>query len=155
MRYWFWLGALVVLPFTTVACNDSEITGPPPISGDTIRLASGLKYIEIKQGQGAPAVAGRRVSVHYTGYLAEDGKQFDTSLRENGNPLSFVLNRSGPGAPIRGFNDGILGMNVGGKRRLFIPAALAYGANPPAGSGIPADADLIFDVELFSVSAGT
>jgi peptidylprolyl isomerase len=115
-------------------------------------LPSGLRYITIKPGVGAPAVPGRSVSVHYTGYLAENGTQFDTSFREDPRPLVFVLNATGPNAPIRGFNDGIIGMNVGGRRRLIIPANLAYGeaGNPPR---VPANADLIFDVELFSVSS--
>lgn len=151
MRYWFLLLPLLVLPLAT-ACNDGGVSGPPALTGDTIPLPSGLRYITIRQGQGAPAIPGRSVSVHYTGYLAEDGKQFDTSFRENRGPLTFVLNASGPNAPIRGFNEGILGMNVGGRRRLFIPANLGYGeaGNPP---NIPANADLIFDVELFSVSS--
>lgn len=151
MLYRFLLLPLLVLPLAT-ACNDGGVSGPPALTGDTIPLPSGLRYITIRQGQGAPAIPGRSVSVHYTGYLAEDGKQFDTSFRENRGPLTFVLNASGPNAPIRGFNEGILGMNVGGRRRLFIPANLGYGeaGNPP---NIPANADLIFDVELFSVSS--
>jgi len=149
MRYWFLLLPLLFLPFATGCNNDPA--GPPALTGDTIRLPSGLRYITIKQGVGAPAVPGRSVGVHYTGYLAEDGTQFDTSFRENGGPLTFVLNATGPAAPIRGFNDGILGMNVGGRRRLIIPANLGYGeAGAP---NIPANADLIFDVELFSVSS--
>lgn len=150
MRYWFLILPLLFLPLAS-GCNES-VAGPPMISGDTIRLPSGLKYITIKEGVGAPAVPGRSVSVHYTGYLVEDGKQFDTSYRDNRGPLTFVLNSSGPTAPIRGFNQGILGMNVGGRRRLIIPSNLAYGeaGNPPT---IPANADLIFDVELFSVSS--
>lgn len=151
MLYRFLLLPLLVLPLAT-GCNDGGVSGPPALTGDTIPLPSGLRYITIRQGQGAPAIPGRSVSVHYTGYLAEDGKQFDTSFRENRGPLTFVLNASGPNAPIRGFNEGILGMNVGGRRRLFIPANLGYGeaGNPP---NIPANADLIFDVELFSVSS--
>ena len=149
MRYWFLLLPLLILPFAT-GCND-DVTEPPSLAGDTIRLSSGLKYIEAKVGQGAPAVAGGLVRVHYTGYLAENGTRFDTSYDDQNTPLTFTLNGTGANAPIRGFNDGIIGMRVGGKRRLFIPAALGYGAagNPPS---IPANADLIFDVELFSVS---
>lgn len=151
MRYWFLLLPLLFLPLAS-GCNDGGVSGPPALTGDTTRVPSGLRYITIKQGMGAPAVPGRSVGVHYTGYLAEDGKQFDTSFRENRGPLTFVLNASGPNAPIRGFNEGILGMSVGGRRRLFIPANLGYGeaGNPP---NIPANADLIFDVELFSVSS--
>lgn len=148
MRFWFLL-ILLAVPFAA-ACNE-DVTGLPPVNGQRVQLPSGLAYIQIKEGMGAPAVAGGLVSVHYTGYLAADSTQFDTSFDDPYQPLSFTLNGTGPGAPIRGFNDGIIGMRVGGKRRLFIPAALGYGAagSPP---NIPANADLIFDVELFSVS---
>lgn len=152
MRRWFQILPLLLLPFV-MGCNEDP-AGLPPQEGQVIRLPSGLSYIEVEAGRGAPAVAGRVVRVHYTGYLAADSTQFDTSYDDTNQPLSFVLSGTGNNAAVvRGFNEGIIGMRVGGKRRLFIPAALGYGAagSPPS---IPANADLIFDVELFSVSGG-
>ena len=103
---------------------------------------SGLRVIEIQIGTGNEAQKGQTVSVHYTGWLA-DGTKFDSSL-DRGQPLSFVL---GAGQMIPGFDEGVAGMRVGGKRRLIIPANLAYGSQgrPPT---IPANAELTFDVQL-------
>jgi FKBP-type peptidyl-prolyl cis-trans isomerase len=85
------------------------------------------------------------VVVHYTGQLASNGKVFDSSVTR-GQPATFPLR-----GVIKGFSEGILTMKPGGKRTVLIPAAMAYGANPPPGSGIPANADLIFEIELISV----
>jgi FKBP-type peptidyl-prolyl cis-trans isomerase len=105
---------------------------------------SGLKYVDSVVGTGETPQATQSVVVNYTGKLASDGKVFDTTTGRG--PATFPLNRVIPG-----FSEGILGMKTGGKRTILIPAALAYGANPPGGSGIPANADLIFDIELISI----
>ena len=109
-----------------------------------ITTASGLKYIDTVVGTGEAPKANQSVVVNYTGRLARDGKVFDSSL--NRGPATFGVSQV-----IKGFGEGILSMKPGGKRTVFIPAALAYGPNPPPGSGIPANADLIFDIELISV----
>ena len=114
-------------------------------SGKTVTTASGLKYQEIKVGTGATAVAGKHVSVHYTGTLT-DGTKFDSS-RDRGTPIDFPL---GAGQVIQGWDEGISGMKVGGRRKLTIPPAIAYGpeGRPPV---IPPNATLLFDVELMGV----
>jgi FKBP-type peptidyl-prolyl cis-trans isomerase len=145
VRHIFWAAA-VVLALAGSACSDStgSAAGPPPLSGDTIATASGLRYIDATVGAGAAAHAGQTVSVHYSGWLT-DGTLFDTSL--NGSPYSFVL---GGGTVIKGWDEGLVGMRVGGRRRLIIPPSLAYGST---GAGaIPPNATLIFDVELRAIS---
>lgn len=119
--------------------------GVPAITGTSVKTPSGLEYIDEKVGDGAVATAGKTVSVHYTGYLT-DGKVFDSS-RTRGQPFSFPL---GAGRVIKGWDEGVAGMKVGGKRRLIIPPALGYGAQG-AGGTIPPNAQLIFDVELLNV----
>src|SRR4051812_14182993 len=116
----------------------------PPVDGTPAVLAS-LRYIDITQGSGAPAAAGKRYTVHYTGWLT-DGTKFDSSV-DRKEPLDFVQGRR---QVISGWDTGFEGMKVGGKRRLFIPHQFAYGE---AGSGpIPPKAELIFDVELLGVA---
>lgn len=107
--------------------------------------ASGLKYTDLQIGDGTEATAGKTVNVHYTGWL-ENGTKFDSS-HERRQPFSFSL---GAGQVIRGWDEGVAGMKVGGKRRLTIPAALGYGARG-AGGVIPPNATLIFEVELLGV----
>ena len=106
---------------------------------------SGLKYIDEVAGTGGSPVRGKTVSVHYTGRLA-DGKKFDSS-HDRGQPFKFHI---GMGEVIKGWDEGVLTMKVGGKRKLIIPAALGYGAHG-AGGVIPPNAELHFDVELISV----
>lgn len=112
---------------------------------DTVTTASGLRYIRLNQTDGELAVAGKTVSVHYTGYL-ENGNVFDSSI-SRGQPISFPL---GQGRVIKGWDEGIALLKVGEKARLLIPSALAYG-DRGAGGLIPPGADLIFDVELVDV----
>jgi peptidylprolyl isomerase len=106
-----------------------------------------LQEIDLTPGTGATVKAGNTVTVDYTGAVASTGIIFQSSL-DSGSPVTFPLNQV-----IAGWTEGIPGMKVGGTRRLLIPAALAYGANPPSGSGIPANANLVFDVTLHSVKS--
>ncbi len=106
---------------------------------------SGLKYEDLIAGDGAAAAAGHQVTVHYTGWL-ENGTKFDSSKDRN-DPFRFKL---GAGQVIRGWDEGVAGMQVGGTRKLTIPAALGYGSRG-AGGVIPPNATLIFDVELLAV----
>lgn len=133
------LAALVVLTFSlgvggSMAENNQEVT-----------TLSGLQYVDQVVGTGDIAVAGKTASVHYTGWL-ENGNKFDSSI-DRGQPFSFPL---GAGRVIKGWDEGVQGMKVGGKRKLTIPSALGYG---PRGAGgvIPPNATLIFDVELLGV----
>ena len=111
----------------------------------TVTTPSGLKYEDVKQGTGELATAGRTVSVHYTGWLT-DGKKFDSS-KDRGQPFEFPL---GGGRVIKGWDEGVAGMKVGGVRKLTIPASLGYGSRG-AGGVIPPDATLVFEVELLGV----
>lgn len=104
-----------------------------------------LQELDSTPGTGAEVKAGDTVTVDYTGAVAATGVIFQSSL-DTGQPVSFPLS-----GVIAGWSQGIPGMKVGGTRRLLIPAALAYGSNPPQGSGIPANADLVFDVTLHKI----
>ena len=117
-----------------MAENNQEVTTP-----------SGLKYVDQMVGTGDVAVVGKTTSVHYTGWL-ENGKKFDSSV-DRGQPFSFPL---GAGRVIKGWDEGVQGMKVGGKRKLTIPSELGYGSRG-AGGVIPPNATLIFDVELIGV----
>jgi len=131
---------------TTLPAGTPVTGGPPAVSGETITTTSGLKYIDIEVGSGATPQTGQTVVLTYTGWLAADGTKFDASV-DHGQPISFAI---GTGRVIKGWDEGVATMKVGGKRRLIIPPALAYGANgyPPI---IPGNAELIFDVELLEV----
>ncbi len=110
---------------------------------------SGLQYEDTIVGSGDVARAGQRVSVHYTGWLYNNGEQggkFDSS-KDRGQPFEFPL---GAGHVIKGWDEGVQGMKVGGTRRLVIPAALGYGARG-AGGVIPPNATLLFEVDLLAV----
>ena len=114
-----------------------QLPPPPAVEGDTVTTESGLRYIEIEEGEGTPAARGHEVRVAYTLWL-EDG----TGIEQGTIPW-FTL---GSANLIQGFTEGIVGMREGGRRRLLVPPELGYGAQ---GSGaVPPDASLIFDVEL-------
>lgn len=113
-----------------------------------VTLPGGTRIEDVKIGAGAPAHAGQGVTVHYTGWLylnGKRGKKFDSS-RDRGQPFSFLL---GGGEAIQGWDDGVVGMKVGGRRVLIIPPAAGYGAE--ADDDIPANSWLIFDVELLGI----
>ena len=110
-----------------------------------ITTSSGLVYEDIREGEGAVAAAGQRVSVHYTGWLT-NGTKFDSSKDRN-DPFDFPL---GGGRVIRGWDEGVAGMKVGGVRKLTIPAELGYGSRG-AGGVIPPNATLVFEVELLEI----
>ncbi|MBN4665031.1 FKBP-type peptidyl-prolyl cis-trans isomerase [Pandoraea nosoerga] len=110
-----------------------------------ITTDSGLQYDDLQVGDGAEATPGKTVTVHYTGWLT-DGQKFDSSKDRN-DPFAFVL---GGGMVIRGWDEGVAGMKVGGKRKLVIPPELGYGARG-AGGVIPPNATLVFEVELLDV----
>jgi len=115
-------------------------SAPTKIDGKYKSMPSGLEYYDIKVGDGAVAKAGQTVTVHYTGWLV-DGKKFDSSA-DRGDPFRFPL---GGGQVIKGWDEGVAGIRVGGMRQLRIPASLGYGSRC-AGGVIPPNSTLIFDV---------
>ncbi len=142
------LVAIVGLLFAA-ACGSSSPASPTPSNVFTAPYSQ----TDLVLGTGATATAGRRVTVHYTGWLynpsGTDGKgaQFDTSLQAGREPLPFTV---GGNEVISGFSQGVAGMRVGGRRRLVIPAGLAYGAQ--GNNAVPPNATIVFDVELLTVS---
>jgi FKBP-type peptidyl-prolyl cis-trans isomerase len=123
-----------------------QSSGPPPINVQAMITASGLSIQDIVVGSGAAAAKGSNVSVHYTGWL-QDGKKFDSSV-DRGQPFDVQI---GVGNVIKGWDEGVVGMKVGGKRRLVIPPQLGYGEKGAGRGLIPPNAVLIFDVELMGV----
>ena len=111
----------------------------------SIETSSGLKYLDLVKGVGREAHVGETASVHYTGWL-KDGTKFDSSL-DRGQPFQFRL---GAGRVIKGWDEGVVGMNIGSKRKLIIPPHLGYGTRG-AGRLIPPNATLIFEVELLDL----
>jgi FKBP-type peptidyl-prolyl cis-trans isomerase len=120
-------------------------SAPTKVTGTPIKTASGLEYWDIKVGTGAVAQTGQHVKVDYTGWLT-NGKKFDSSVG-TGKPFEFKL---GASQVIKGWDEGVAGMKVGGKRQLRIPPDLAYGEKGYPGV-IPANSTLIFDVQLVDV----
>lgn len=133
------LFTLVVL--MTSSCSNN---GPAKVSGPGEKTASGVQFWDLKKGSGEVGVVGKRVKVHYTGWLTT-GKKFDSSV--GGPPFGF---RIGAGDVIKGWDEGVAGMKVGGKRQLRIPPDLAYGQKGYPGV-IPPNATLVFDVQLVDV----
>jgi FKBP-type peptidyl-prolyl cis-trans isomerase len=118
---------------------------PTKVTGDGTTTADGLQYWDIKVGTGQTAKAGDHVKVHYTGWLTT-GKKFDSSVDAH-SPFDFTI---GKGDVIKGWDEGVAGMKVGGKRQLRIPPDLGYGATGSPGA-IPPNATLIFDVQLLAI----
>jgi len=138
--------ALAALVLVSLTAPSLAADGAP---GKMTELANGLKYTDTNVGTGAEATKGHKVSVHYTGWLYNNGAKgakFDSSL-DRGQPFAFAL---GAQQVIRGWDEGVAGMKVGGKRTLIIPPELGYGARG-AGGVIPPNATLMFDVELLGV----
>ncbi len=132
-------------PAQQTGTTTANTTAPAAQTAAESTAATALKMEDLKVGTGAEAVAGKTVSVHYTGWLT-DGKKFDSSL-DRGQPFEFQL---GAGQVIQGWDKGVAGMKVGGKRKLTIPSDMGYGARG-AGGVIPPNATLVFEVELLGV----
>jgi FKBP-type peptidyl-prolyl cis-trans isomerase len=137
---------LAISGFAQTATTDQKpaANGPTKVTGPSTKTASGLEYWDIKVGTGPTAKSGQHVKVHYTGWLT-NGKKFDSSVGRG--PFEFML---GASQVIKGWDEGVAGMKVGGQRQLRIPPDLAYGpaGHPPQ---IPPSSTLIFDVELLGV----
>ncbi len=136
-----------------VAAGDVTTAGPPGttavedrVPAGTVTMRSGLQYIDEVVGTGETPREGQTVQVHYTGRLI-DGTVFDSSV-ERGRPFTFTL---GKGQVIRGWDDGVAGMKVGGKRKLIVPPHMGYGANGTPDGSIPPHSTLKFDVELLGI----
>jgi FKBP-type peptidyl-prolyl cis-trans isomerase len=142
--------SVALLSVTLAACSTPP--APTPTSGGAnnpsateVTMPDGLQYTDDVVGTGAEATAGKTAVVHYTGWLM-DGTKFDSSV-DRDQPFSFPL---GAGQVIKGWDEGVVGMKVGGKRTLIVPPALGYGARG-AGNVIPPNATLKFDVQLLDV----
>lgn len=125
--------------------NSKKLEGTKLADFTPVEAVDSLQSTDLQVGNGSEVKTGDTVTVDYTGAVAATGVIFQSSL-DSGQPVSFGLNQV-----IDGWKEGIPGMKIGGKRRLMIPADKAYGANPPAGSGIPANAALVFDVTLHAI----
>jgi peptidylprolyl isomerase len=132
-------------PNAPATARAPSTSAPMKVAGQPTTTASGLQYWDIVVGTGAAAAPGSMVKVHYSGFLT-NGQKFDSS-RDRGQPFIFPL---GAGQVIKGWDQGVAGMNVGGQRQLRIPPELGYGAAGAPGA-IPPNATLIFDVELLEV----
>jgi FKBP-type peptidyl-prolyl cis-trans isomerase len=148
------VGALVLYAQTPthkpVQAARPNTNAPTKVTGDGVKTESGLQYWDIRVGTGAVAKSGDKVKVHYTGWLTT-GKKFDSSVDAN-SPLDFTIDA---GDVIKGWDEGVTGMKVGGKRQLRIPPDLGYGASGTPGGPIPPNATLIFDIRLLAVTPPT
>ena len=127
------------------ASASNAANSPPTPLNEPRKTPSGLEYVTLKEGSGATALSGQTIRMHYVGTL-EDGSKFDSS-RDRGKPFEVAI---GTGQVIRGWDEGVPGMKVGEVRKLTIPGPLAYGARSPSPK-IPANATLIFEVELLGI----
>jgi len=139
-----WSAQLMLLVMVPIALAAEKRDAAEPAK-DAVTTESGLKYTDLVAGTGRQAELGYTATVHYTGWLM-DGKKFDSSV-DRKEPFSFRL---GAGQVIKGWDEGVLGMKIGGKRKLIIPPQLGYGARG-AGGVIPPNATLTFDVELLEL----
>ena len=139
-----WSTQLMLLAMVPIALAAEKREAADP-GKDAVTTESGLKYTDLLAGTGRQAELGHTASVHYTGWLL-DGKKFDSSV-DRKEPFSF---RVGAGQVIKGWDEGVLGMKIGGKRKLIIPPQLGYGTRG-AGGVIPPNATLTFDVELLDL----
>ena len=143
---------LLLAAVSIPACSQKEVAAvsekptESPAAAGAVKTPSGLAYVDLVKGNGAAPTSGKNVTVHYTGWL-ENGTKFDSSV-DRGQPFTF---RIGAGEVIPGWDEGVMSMRVGGKRKLIIPPQLGYGANG-AGGVIPPNATLIFEVELLDVA---
>jgi peptidylprolyl isomerase len=136
----------IALSIASTAVHNTAMSQPAP---KPVTTSSGLQIIDTKPGAGASPRQGQTAVVHYTGWLYENGtkgKKFDSSV-DRGQPFEFPL---GQGRVIKGWDEGVATMKIGGKRTLIVPPALGYGARG-AGGAIPPNATLMFDVELLGV----
>ncbi len=140
------VGYVAYLGFTGTPASLPFMGGNNASAPSTLDMINELQSTDRVVGTGAEAVAGKKVTVEYTGTLA-DGKKFDSS-KDHGQPFSFTL---GAGQVIKGWDTGVLGMKVGGKRTLVIPPALAYGEGGTPDGSIPKNATLSFEIELLKV----
>ncbi len=131
---------------TSQVCKTNCLAGKPLAGFTPVSSVPTLTITDVKIGTGKTATASSTVGVQYTGAVASTGKVFQSSLDTTTQPVVFPLS-----GVIPGFKTGIIGMKVGGIRQVLIPAAMAYGATPPAGSGIPPNANLVFNIALLSV----
>lgn len=125
--------------------KEGQLEGTKLENFTPVAKVDSLQKIDTQVGTGAEVKPGDTVTAHYTGAVASTGVIFQSS-HDSGSPIPFGLNQV-----IKGWTDGVPGMKVGGKRRILIPADQAYGANPPQGSNIPANADLVFDIEIVKI----
>jgi FKBP-type peptidyl-prolyl cis-trans isomerase FkpA len=135
------MGFGLFLLMSVVGISGSSLAGEPKVT----TTPSGLQYIDVKKGEGREAHAGETATVHYTGWLT-NGTKFDSS-KDHGEPFAFRL---GAGQVIKGWDEGVEGMHIGGIRKLTIPPQLGYGARG-AGGVIPPNATLVFEVELLDL----
>src|SRR5260221_11008228 len=139
------LSCVALIGLASLAAAGDSTSEKKKDEGKGVRLPSGLKYEEIKVGEGAQPKTGQTVQVEYTGWLT-NGTKFDSSA-DHGRPYEFPL---GQGRVIKGWDEGVASMQVGGQRTLLIPPGLGYGASG-AGGVIPPNATLLFEVELLEV----
>jgi FKBP-type peptidyl-prolyl cis-trans isomerase FkpA len=145
MRFTWGISLVSVALLTFASAAEAQNGKNGKKEGKVVTTKSGLKYEELKEGAGDEAKAGDVVHVHYTGWL-KDGKKFDSSV-DRKEPFEFKL---GAGKVIKGWDEGVAGMKIGGKRKLTIPPELGYGSRG-AGNVIPPNAELTFEVELLKV----